>query len=246
MKQANNRDSAGRRLRRIALVLATVSAATAAAFAGVTPASAQVMVLTPPAPMREVAPPPRSGWAWVPGFWGWQQGRYVWVPGHWIPVAQAAPVTPPPPPPPPVAEVFRLSADALFAFDRYSLADMQPGGRSEIRDIAARLNRLDFDHIEVRGYTDRLGTVEHNMQLSQRRADSVKSLLVQQGIPAARIDARGYGPQDPITDNCSDSLPRAQLIECLQPDRRVEIVTYARRPRRWVPPSPGGGGMAPQ
>jgi len=249
MKQANNRDSISPRprLRRVALVLATACAAVAATFAGQAPASAQMMVLTPPPPMREVAPPPRSGWAWMPGFWGWQQGRYVWVPGRWVPVARAAPVAPPPPPPPPpVSEVFRLSADALFAFDRYSLADMQPGGRSEIRDIAARLNRLDFDHIEVRGYTDRLGTVEHNMQLSQRRADSVKSLLVQQGIPAERIDARGYGPKDPITDNCSDNLPRDRLIECLQPDRRVEIVTYARRPRRRVPPSPGREGMAPR
>jgi len=243
---AYNRSAAGRRLSRLATALAAASVVAAAWFAGATPAHAQMMVLTPPPPIREVVPPPRNGWAWVPGFWVWRHGRYIWSPGHWIPVAQAMPMQPPPPPPPPpVAEVIRLSADALFAFDRSSLADMLPGGRSEIRNVAAKLNRMEFDHIEVRGYTDRLGSVEHNMQLSQRRADAVKSLLVQQGIPAENIDARGYGMQDPITDHCSDSLPRNQLIECLQPDRRVEIVTYARRARQWVPPSPHGAGAMP-
>jgi len=230
MKQANSRDSVGNRLRRVAIALAGGFALAAAGFAGIAPASAQFMMLAPP-PIREIVPPPRFGHVWVHGYWGWQHGRYVWVPGHWVMVTHGVPVIPPP-----VAEVIRVSADALFAFDRASLADVLPGGRAEIRNIAAKLNRMHFDHVEVRGYTDRIGSAAHNLQLSQRRADSVKSLLVQQGIPAGRIDARGFGMQDPITANCSDSLPRERLIACLQPDRRVEIVTYARRGGRYAPP----------
>lgn len=229
MKQANSRNSARHRLRCAAAALV------AAWFAGIAPASAQFWTFAPPAPRREIVPPPRFGHAWVHGHWAWQHGRYVWVPGHWIVVARGAPV---PPPAPPVAEVMRLSADALFAFDRSSLADVLPGGHAEIRHVAANLRRADFGHVEVRGYTDRIGSAAHNLQLSQRRADSIKALLVEQGIPASRIDAIGFGMQDPITTHCPDSLARDALIACLQPDRRVEIVTFARPGRRYgAPPS---------
>jgi OOP family OmpA-OmpF porin len=125
----------------------------------------------------------------------------------------------------------------LFAFDRGDLADIQPGGRADIRTIAAKLGQSRFGHIEVRGYTDRLGSSAYNLQLSQRRADAVKALLVQQGIPADRINARGLGEQDPITQ-CSDYQPHDRLVACLQPDRRVEIVTFARTDDRYVPPRP--------
>ncbi|RQH04389.1 OmpA family protein [Paraburkholderia dinghuensis] len=236
MKQANSRGSVGSGLRRIAIVLAAGSVLAAAWFAGIVPASAQVMMFVPPAPRREIVPPPRFGHVWVRGQWVWQHGRYVWVPGHWIVVARGAAV---PPPPPLIAEVMRLSADALFAFDRASLADVLPGGHAEIRNVAANLNRIDFGRVEVRGYTDRIGSVAHNMRLSQRRADAVKSLLVEQGIPAERIDARGFGMQDPITTHCSDSLPREQLIACLQPDRRVEIVTFGHGDQRYRASPPG-------
>ncbi len=193
-------------------------------------------MFAPPAPRHEIVPPPRFGHAWVNGHWVWQHGRYVWVPGHWIVVARGAAV---PPPPPRIAEVLRLSADALFAFDRASLADVLPGGHTEIRNVAANLNRIDFGRVEVRGYTDRIGPVAHNMRLSQRRADTVKSLLVEQGIPAGRIVAIGFGMQDPITTHCSDSLPREQLIACLQPDRRVEIVTFGHGDQRYRASPPG-------
>jgi OmpA-OmpF porin, OOP family len=225
MKHALSRERAGSR-RGLVIALAAGAAFAAACFTGISPASAQVVMLAPPAPMVEVAPAPRVGYAWARGYWAWQYGRYVWVPGHWVMVARGVAV-PPPPPPAPVAQVMRLSADALFAFDRGDLSDVLPGGRADIRDIAAKLRGTRFGHIEVRGYTDRLGSSAYNLQLSQRRADAVKALLVQQGIPADRIDARGLGSQDPIT-HCADNQPQDRLVACLQPDRRVEIVTFAR------------------
>lgn len=230
----------GKRRRRVAIEMAAGAALAASAwFGGIAPASAQVMVLAPPAPVYEAAPPPRVGYMWARGYWAWQYSRYVWVPGHWVVVTRGVAV--PPPPPAPVAQVMRLSADALFAFDRGNLADILPGGRAEIRDVAAKLNATRFGHIEVRGYTDRLGSPAYNQALSQRRADAVKALLVQQGIPAERIDARGLGAQDPIA-RCSDNQSRDSLIACLQPDRRVEIVTFARTGGdRYAPPGPPPG-----
>jgi OmpA-OmpF porin, OOP family len=78
--------------------------------------------------------------------------------------------------------------------------------------------------VEVRGYTDRLGGDAYNINLSQRRAEAVKAVLVEQGVPAEKIRAVGLGSQDPIVQ-CSDP-DRGALIRCLQPNRRVEIVTY--------------------
>ncbi|MBM7128779.1 OmpA family protein [Dyella mobilis] len=175
---------------------------------------------------------PRHDWAWHPGYWRWAGGVYVWSPGVWVaapmvpagyPVVVAAPPPPPPPPPP---RVERLSADALFAFDRGNIGDIRPRGLADIAQIAARLRSQPFGHVEVRGYTDRLGSDAYNIGLSQRRADAVKAILVQQGVPAEKIRAEGLGSRDPIVQ-CPDTN-RDALIRCLQPNRRVEIVTYLR------------------
>lgn len=187
-------------------------------------ASAQVVLVPAPAPRYEVVPAPRQGWAWRPGYWQWAHGVYVWTPGVWVPVVQPGyqVVTAPPPPP----RVERLSADALFPFDRGNVSDIRPEGLANIAQIAAHLRAQPFARVEVRGYTDRLGTDAYNISLSQRRANAVKAVLVQQGVPAEKIQAEGFGSQDPIVQ-CSDPDRRA-LIRCLQPNRRVEIVTYLR------------------
>ncbi|GGA03444.1 OmpA family protein [Dyella caseinilytica] len=192
-------------------------------------ASAQVILVPPPGPRYEPIPPPRHGMAWHPGYWRWWHGAYVWAPGVWVPVVvqpgayyQQVIVAPPPPPP----RVERLSADALFPFDRGNVSDIRPEGIADIAQIAARLRAQPFGHVEVRGYTDRLGTYAYNINLSQRRADAVKAVLIQQGVPAEKIRAEGLASQDPVV-NCSGPNGDA-LIRCLQPNRRVEIVTYLR------------------
>lgn len=59
--------------------------------ATVLPASARVDVdigigipVAPPAPIYEAVPPPRVGYEWAPGYWGWADGRHVWIKGRWI------------------------------------------------------------------------------------------------------------------------------------------------------------------
>lgn len=76
----------------------------------------------------------------------------------------------------------------------------------------------------VLGFTDRIGSDAYNRGLSEKRAQSVVDYLISKGIPSNKISARGMGESNPVTGNTCDNVkPRAALIECLGPDRRVEI-----------------------
>ena len=55
--------------------------------------------------------------------------------------------------------------------------------------------------VEVQGHTDNVGKYEYNVDLSERRAQSVRTYLINQGVPAERLTAHGYGPDKPIEDN---------------------------------------------
>jgi outer membrane protein OmpA-like peptidoglycan-associated protein len=70
--------------------------------------------------------------------------------------------------------------------------------------------------VEIHGYTDNTGTRAYNLILSQARAESVKRWLVNRGIDASRITAKGFGPDNPIATNDTD--------EGRQQNRRIEFV----------------------
>lgn len=132
---------------------------------------------------------------------------------------------PPPDIPPPRIEHERitLDMDALFRFDKAGPADVLPQGLDKIRELAARLKQgyVQIDTLSVTGHTDRLGSDSYNQALSEKRALTVKQLLREQGI-ANVISAYGKGKAEPVAA-CDKVAPRAALIACLQPNRRVEI-----------------------
>ena len=129
---------------------------------------------------------------------------------------------PAPAPPPPVVQDQKLSADGLFAFGKGDLADISDSGRAELDSFAAiLLAGAPFEVVHVIGHSDRIGNARANLDLSTRRARSVREYLVQQGVPADRITAVGRGSVEPLAE-CGD-MEREALIECLAPDRRVEI-----------------------
>ncbi|WP_342316350.1 OmpA family protein [Lysobacter sp. FW306-1B-D06B] len=118
---------------------------------------------------------------------------------------------------------FELSGGAMFAFGRSSIADILPAGRVELEAIAEQLRTSDLFSVTVIGHTDRIGKDQQNRLLSQQRADSVRGFLASLGVPAASITAVGMGEQQPVVA-CQGDDKRNDVIECLQANRRVEIV----------------------
>lgn len=82
-------------------------------------------------------------------------------------------------------------------------ADIEPSSRPVLDALASVALRCDRYSIEVAGHTDNQGEREHNMQLSQRRADMVANYLAGQGVDRSRLVARGYGPDRPRGDNAT-------------------------------------------
>ena len=82
-------------------------------------------------------------------------------------------------------------------------------------DLVAILNKHDELRLTIGGHTDTTGTPEHNLVLSQKRADAVKNYLLSKGISENRITAIGYGQQQPVADNSTEQGRTA--------NRRVEL-----------------------
>jgi outer membrane protein OmpA-like peptidoglycan-associated protein len=109
--------------------------------------------------------------------------------------------------------VITLSGSVLFASNQ---ATLLPEARTRLDQVADVLLTTRERNITVEGHTDSQGSDSHNMDLSQRRADAVRSYLIQRGYEADRIKANGIGEGQPIANN-GNAEGRAN-------NRRVEIV----------------------
>ena len=94
-------------------------------------------------------------------------------------------------------------------------ANIAPSFYSPLNNLANSFKQYNQNTIEVVGYTDSTGSRQHNMDLSQRRAQSVATYLTSQGVSGANLSARGAGPDSPVASN-ADVNGRAQ-------NRRVEV-----------------------
>jgi len=104
-------------------------------------------------------------------------------------------------------------SDVLFESGKYGL---RPAARERLAKIAGILLAYPDLHLDVEGHTDAIGSDAYNQELSEKRAAAVQQYLVQQGIPASSIAARGFGKLQPVADN-STAAGRQQ-------NRRVELV----------------------
>lgn len=121
-----------------------------------------------------------------------------------------------------------LTADALFKFDRYKKADILPENMSKLDELVSKVasGKVMIDHIELIGHTDRLGSVSYNIDLAQKRANTVRDYFVEKGIEdklISTIITSSAGKSQPVTNGCQDVNVRQDLHHCLQADRRVEI-----------------------
>jgi OmpA-OmpF porin, OOP family len=107
------------------------------------------------------------------------------------------PLPPPPPPPAPKGEI-RLQG-VTFATNS---AQLTPESGTVLDTTAASLKPYPNLVIEVRGYTDSVGSAAYNLKLSQARAESVMRYLQEHGV-TNQLTARGYGKEDPIADNAT-------------------------------------------
>src|SRR5690606_21797689 len=112
--------------------------------------------------------------------------------------------------------IVKFDSGILFDFDK---ADLKPNAKENIRKLVASLNENSDTDILVVGHTDNVGRAEYNQGLSERRAASVKSYAVAQGLSSGRIKTKGMGANEPISSNETDA-GRAE-------NRRVEIVIVA-------------------
>ncbi|HEX8040888.1 MAG TPA: OmpA family protein [Chryseosolibacter sp.] len=87
---------------------------------------------------------------------------------------------------------------------------------TELENIRAVLVRNPRMRIQVNGHTDNVGDSRYNLALSLKRAQSVVEYLVEHGIPAGRLEARGYGSERPLVSNDDEEEGR-------QINRRTEI-----------------------
>ncbi len=173
-----------------------------------------------------------SGDCWRTGYWTPAMATYECDP-ELLPKPEKT-VEAPPEPAAPVAAVYgepekvSLSSDQLFDFDK---ANLKPEGKQALNDLVSKLDGFKYDTIVVIGYADRIGSEDYNKKLSMRRAESVKSYLVNdKGIAADSIFTDGKGEANPVTgDTCKGDKKTKALIACLQPDRRVEVEVAGTR-----------------
>lgn len=148
------------------------------------------------------------------------------------PVAVAPPAPAPMPAPvvmAPVPQRVSFSADTLFGSNATAV---RPEGKAALDTFSRQLDGASYQSIKVEGHADRMGSTADNQTLSTERASSVKNHLVSIGkLDPAKISAVGMSEGSPVTQpgDCSDKLPRGELINCLQPDRRVEVEVSGTR-----------------
>jgi outer membrane protein OmpA-like peptidoglycan-associated protein len=105
--------------------------------------------------------------------------------------------------------------DVVFASGE---ADLKAGDAGNLDELVAFLIEYPNRTVTIEGYTDSIGSPNYNQRLSQRRADSVKTYLVGQGIGSMRLVASGKGEAAPVAGN--------ESADGRQQNRRVEVIIH--------------------
>lgn len=120
-----------------------------------------------------------------------------------------------------------LLASTLFAFNQTTLLE---SGKASLRSFATSVKSMNnVKAISVVGYADKLGSAAYNHALSTKRADVVRAYLqFENNLSYIQFTSLGKGSlvSSAATQTCSNKLGRQTLIDCLSPDRRVEINVY--------------------
>jgi len=157
------------------------------------------------------------------------------------------PAPPPPPPPPPnpdldgdgvlnehdkcpntrpgaVVDLDGCEVEAVIELDGvnfdFDKATLKPEAKVVLNEAAALLSKHDRVVVQIAGHTDSMGSETYNQGLSERRANAVQAYLVDKGVKASRLSAKGYGESRPVASNDTEE-GRAE-------NRRVEMIVLDR------------------
>ena len=101
------------------------------------------------------------------------------------------------------AEAVRVELDVKFDFDKDRVKEESYG---DIKNLADFMNQYPQTTTTVEGHTDSVGSDAYNQKLSERRANAVRDVLVNQyGVDGSRVNTAGYGETRPVADNATDS-----------------------------------------
>ena len=153
------------------------------------------------------------------------------------------PAPPPPPPPGQTYENITLAAGALFKHGQSAIDQMLPAGRAQLDEMGARLKQLkDVERMLITGHADKTnstGDKQFNDKLSLARASAVRSYLTIKGADMSRTEVASAGDRKPVKTDCpapkgsngvtvgrASTKDMQAYIDCLQPNRRVEIEIF--------------------
>jgi OmpA-OmpF porin, OOP family len=133
--------------------------------------------------------------------------------------------------PPPGPDKVILTASNIAILDKVQFetgkAALLPASFSLLDEIVKVMkDNPQLEVVEVDGHTDSTGSPDFNRKLSQERAESVMKYLTSKGVKAARLSAKGFGPDKPIADNETDAGREA--------NRRVEFNILKQGPKKTV------------
>jgi outer membrane protein OmpA-like peptidoglycan-associated protein len=122
------------------------------------------------------------------------------------------------------ATVQRVGEGILITFNEglqfdVNSSELRSNTRTNLNELSRIINKYDDTNILIEGHTDITGTQSYNQTLSEKRAESVRRYLINQGVVATRLASVGYGPSQPLADN--------ESVEGRQINRRVEVAIYA-------------------
>jgi outer membrane protein OmpA-like peptidoglycan-associated protein len=108
--------------------------------------------------------------------------------------------------------VSKLKSDILFDTGK---SDLKPEAKKNLKDMAEIMKKYPENVLTIKGYTDSTGTQKVNEDLSQKRAEAVKTELVASGLAVDVVGTQGMGPANPVADN--------KTADGRKQNRRVEI-----------------------
>ena len=122
-----------------------------------------------------------------------------------------------------VGEGIQVTFDSGLLFD-FDSDVVRPEARTNLRNLAASLDKYPGSDLLIAGHTDSVGTDSYNLGLSERRADAAVTYLAAQGVDRSRMRARGLGETEPVMPNDTEA-GRSK-------NRRVEVAIYASEAQR--------------